>query len=560
MTNVRNTVFYLWLVITLMCFPAVSKAQSDALSLSVTPTLFDISVEPGQVWRSSVRVINPNTRDIVVYAQPVVLSSDNERGVGNFTPVLNSEQQGITLAEWIEITDEPIEIPAQETATVPFTIPVPTEAAPGGQYAAILISTQPQAGEQNVAQIRTTQAVSALFFMRIEGDVIESGSIRSFRTTDQFVQRPENNFKLRFENQGTVHLLPQGDITIFNMWGQQRGIIPVNQRTEFGKVLPDSVREYNFSWTGAYSLLDIGRYRAELTLGYGNENKSFVDQTLYFWVIPIYGLLITLGGILSFVLLITWLVRIYIQHMLRLAGISTHQVPRRSKVNKPAHGPDLDLTTDISTTTTFEKSILPIKMATADIANRWRSSTSISNYFELLYRILWDYRWVVIALIVGGGFLLFFIWFYQIVAVQERSFESRVIDHTDTVTSVITSEDLYLEKLQNNLVSSVIKINDATFGEQEIVGVVELVNVSGKPGAAASLAYAITPYGLTVENINTDLERIEQRSIIVYGPEQLALAKQLSQAMGGALLSVRPETSTVSDSIVVFVGEDVLVD
>ena len=32
-----------------------------------------------------------------------------------------------------------------------------------------------------------------------------------------------------------MHIQPQGDIKIFNMWGQERGVIPVNRQTMFGK-------------------------------------------------------------------------------------------------------------------------------------------------------------------------------------------------------------------------------------------------------------------------------------------------------------------------------------
>jgi len=546
----------------LLLVPDQVIAQSSSLSLSVTPTLFDVSVAPGQEWRSSIRVINPNDKPLTVYARPVVLSSDNERGVGNFTPIFETEQLGITLAEWIEVSPDPVKIPPQETTAIPFSVPVPEEATPGGKYAAILITTQPLKNTSGASQIHTSQAVSALFFMRVEGDVLEDGAIRSFHAANRVVSRPENNFILRFENLGTVHLQPQGDITIFNMWGEKRGVIPVNQKTEFGIVMPDAqatqnIRKYNFSWTGEYSLLDIGRYRAEVTLGYGAKDKQFVTQTLYFWVIPIYGLLLTLGSVVLFILLLSWLVRLYVRRMLQLAGISSARTVHRASTGH-ASGPELDLTTEPTSTSQFQKFSLPIKVGWSDMIKRWQSSQGIKSYLNTTYQLLYDYRWFFIGLVslVIIGMAVW--WFYQAVAVADRAFESRVMDHQNTVTAVITAEDLYLEKLQNNQAESLITVDLASFDVGELSGAITLVNVSGLPGAAASLAYSLQAQGVTTVAVKADLERREDRSIIVYDSSQLAIAKKLSTALGGALLSVRSASTGNTEPMVVYVGTDVL--
>lgn len=549
-------VFSLLCLVWWVSHPAPLWGQSS-LSLSVTPTLFDVSVNPGQTWQSSVRVVNPNEFPITVYAEPVLLSTNDERGVGSFTPLDEVETMGVTLAEWIDVTSDPIVVPEQETATVPFSVQVPENAAPGGRYAAILLSTQsPDESAQPV--IRTSQAVSSLFFMSVEGEVVEQGSIRSFRPTEAVVERPENTFSLRFQNQGTVHLQPQGDITIYNMWGESRGVVPVNQRTDFGKVLPDSIREYTFRWKGEYSLLDIGRYRAEATLGYGSDERSFVQQTAYFWVIPVYGLLVTLGTIVTIVLLIGWLVRLYIKRTLELAGVVQERPIRRAAqtTSGSTHTSDINLATADKQMGWWQKYSLPWRAGYRDIRHRL-TQVADGSYRRVAMQLLHDYRWFVVAIVI----LLFVsgvaVWYYHVVATPDRSYETQVVDANNQATDLRNSEEEYLAQLEQAEAGSIVALATSSV-MASVPNNLTVINISGVPGAAASFVHELSGQLPEAVTLRADLERTERNSVVVYPPEELEYAQMLSQKLGGALLSVQPDT--VKNGVVtVYVGADVVV-
>ena len=248
------------LFLAAVVFPVATHAQ-EATSLSVTPPLFQISAEPGQVWQSSIKVINTNDFPLTVYAQPVNFEAEGENGRGRFLPILEQETSGQTLAEWITVTDAPIVIEPESSKEVPFIVNLPETVPPGGHFAAIFIGTRPPAEADSMA-VRTAQVVSSLFFLTVSGDVIERGSIREFSVVDSFTEVPSSNFVLRFQNEGNVHVRPRGSITIYNMWGKERGVIPINQHSNFGNVLPSSIRKFEFSWAGEPSLADIGHYTA----------------------------------------------------------------------------------------------------------------------------------------------------------------------------------------------------------------------------------------------------------------------------------------------------------
>jgi len=313
--------------------PSFSFAQTSQI-LSVTPPLFQLSMLPGDVWQSTIKVVNGNNYPISVYAEVVNFQATGERGQGKFIPIISGEenQENTTLAEWIEINRGPFQILPEQAREIPFFVVLPDDAPPGGHYAAVLITTQaPDGGSMAVV---TSQSVTSLFFVRVEGDVQESGSIREFRTLKSFAEIPKAEFSLRFENKGNVHLQPRGNIVITNMWGTERGVIPVNYQTNFGNVLPKSIRDYRFSWESDFNISDIGRYKAEVTLVYGDREVRNEFAVAYFWVIPLKGTLITLSVLALFIVLITWMVKAYVRRMLTLAGVDINQVKKENDSQK----------------------------------------------------------------------------------------------------------------------------------------------------------------------------------------------------------------------------------
>jgi hypothetical protein len=181
--------------------------------------------------------------------------------------------------------------------------------------------------------MRISSYVSSLIFVRIKGQATESGRIREFTTTNSLYQDPNVDFTLRFENTGNIHVKPAGSITIYNVWGKERGQVLINdQDANFGNVLPQSIRRFKFSWSGEQSLFDIGPYSAVVTLNYGEEGKKSVSATAYFWVVPVVPVAIGLGSLLAFLLLLAWLIRRYIKRALtlehmRYGAISTSTTP-----------------------------------------------------------------------------------------------------------------------------------------------------------------------------------------------------------------------------------------
>lgn len=322
----------LWPLTIAVIFFAVPASAQQSLSVTVTPPLIQLTIGPGETWRSSLKIVNTNADTVTYYSQLMDMQASDESGHSSFTPIAQGGQD--TLAHWIDIPQEPLVVGARTSAELPFTVRIPENAPPGGHYAAILVGTQP--GEITGSGLRVSSYVSTLIFVRIKGDVMESGRIREFVTGEDLYQKPHADFLVRFENTGNTHLRPAGSVEIYNMWGKLRGKVDIAQDSTFGNVLPNSIRRFNFSWDGEDSIFDIGRYSARVTLAYGDGGKQSASATTYFWIVPVVPVAITLGSLLAFLVLITWLIRRYIRRALQLErqkfGYSQPQTPARAPV------------------------------------------------------------------------------------------------------------------------------------------------------------------------------------------------------------------------------------
>ncbi len=528
-----------------MFFVADVHAQTvRGQSLSVTPTLFQMSAVPQQSWRSGVKVINNNQNELTVYAQVVNFAPSGETGEGKFLPIFEESTEGTTLAEWITVSGEPVTIKAEQSYTIPFTVEVPENAAPGGHFAAILIGTKPPqtAGAVRVA---TSQVVTSLFFVRIAGDVTENGVIREFRTQRSFVSTPQADFEVRFENKGNVHLQPQGEILITNMWGKERGVVPINHQTHFGNVLPASIRKFEFSWKGEQSFSDIGRYKAVLTLAYGDENRMFQTSTLYFYVIPVRATIVVLSVLFTLVLLVRWAIGAYVRRMLFLAGIepAVHRQPYLSK-QSALDNTDVRIAKKVSLHT-------PVAVGILEFKQKFIVAQKVLGKLRMMYDFIRTYKKFFGSLAAFVLLVLLLLWFVVQGIREQRDYEI-VITNPDANTTLSSEEIAYTKTAEGTEPTA----EDGQEESGEQLFMLTLVNSSDTPGAAAMLQRTLERSGYSIEDLRSDFEKSKDRSVIVYDTKVQDDALKLSRQLGNVLLSANTSTTTSKPEITVYIGND----
>jgi len=528
-------------VCVLVLLPTVLLAQSNTVSLSVTPTLFEMSASPLQVWQSSVKVINNNPYELTVYLSAVNFAPQGEGGQGKFLPVFEMMTEGTTLAEWLDITSEPVVLRPGQSESVPFTVRVPEDASPGGHFAAILVGTRPPDTSAGF-QVKTSQIVTSLFFLRVSGEVIEDGMIREFRASESFYTTPAANFEVRFENKGNVHIQPQGEIKIKNMWGKERGIIPINHKTHFGNVLPQSIRKFEFAWKGELSPSDIGRYSAELALAYGTDQRKFVTSKAYFWVVPIKPLLITLAVVGGIFLFIFWAVRTYVRHMLALQG---YQPVRRRDGSFVREGDVL-----IKKTGRIDA---PVRAGWFDLQKRLEQTKAFVDTTKVLFGFVVQYKLFFSA--VAGGLVVIALIVYFVTSVTEESRGYEVtIDNLDTAIKISSEQILYDQQKDQGLNENKVINEGEIYVPKEQAYKLFIVNSSNTPGEAAAMQTRLEP-DYEIAGLESDLGPSKARSVIVYHKDLQAEALELRELLGDFILSALPPEDE-EKMITIYIGND----
>ena len=308
------------LTLFMLMFPgACFAADTTSLTITVTPPLFQVTQAPGTDWHSQLRVVNSNNYDITVRVGAQDFHPDGETGNAVLEEGSKADpSDSRRMSGWIEVPPGDLIIKRGSTAEVPFTLHVPVNADPGGHYGGLLVSTRPGdlVGGSGAG---ISSGISSLIFLRVPGDVVEKGSIRDFYTEHNVIQSPDAHFILRFENEGNVHLVPQGEILITNMWGKERGKVNINESSTFGNVLPSSTRKFEFAWNEIDpSPLEVGRYKAVATIVYGTEGRQTVLRTVYFWIVPLKPVATIFGSLFFFIWFISWSIRRYIKKALRM--------------------------------------------------------------------------------------------------------------------------------------------------------------------------------------------------------------------------------------------------
>ncbi len=511
-------------------------------SLSVTPPFAQMSLTRSGAFKSYVKIINPNSFPLTVYVTPVNFATADEAGHPKFIPLIDEEADKGTFAGWIKVTSEPITIAPETSKEVDYTITVPEDASPGGHFAALLIGTQPPKIDGEAAALKTSQVVTALLMARVEGEVVEAGSIREFSVSHSFAGTPRADFSLRFENTGNVYLQPQGDITVFNMWGTERGYIPVNQKTNFGNVLPNSIRKFEFSWEGEPSLTDIGRYKAVASLGFGENGRQSVGRIVYFWVIPVKATLITLCVLVLFALFITFSIRLYIRHALKLAGYE-ERVQRSQPPLDRRSRPEPTRTVRHEARITRTVMTAPLREGVLDLRKAVRKQDGVVSEARGILGFVSEYRMFLAALCIALLGIALIVWYVLDARSANRPYEITV--KNDGGATTITSEEMESARSTNELQRT----------KTEVKSDVAIVNASGLSGTASQVVERLKQSGYSVTDVSTDADGRDS-SVIIFNAGVAREATALSELLDGMILSARPQGEETDPSILIIIGRD----
>lgn len=285
----QKNLAYLGFILFLSIFFLASYTAQAATGLTIQPVKISETLTPGQEVSGTILLTNASDQDVSV-----------ELSLQDFIPVAGAEgiqfvgrtDGATTVRDWINLPGgTSFTFKKGAVLEVPYTIEAPQNAEPGSHFGVIFFKARDIAEGQQSLKVGTQ--VGVLVLVTVPGNHLQKGNILSFSVPSFVAGRPVP-FTLKFENTGTVHFEPKGEIVITNMLGKHVGTVAIEGQT----VLPTGIKDLHFEWQGDGFLL--GKYTAVATVRDG-EGTALTSETITFYAAPIwYIALFVLGATLLF--------------------------------------------------------------------------------------------------------------------------------------------------------------------------------------------------------------------------------------------------------------------
>ena len=288
-----------------LILPILLLVPFRASAMRIAPTIFDVVANPGETLTEEISFTNDQAAAVTLTPEVVNFGrkDDAAPGIPDFYPA-SETRDGNELAPWMAVDPKPFTVLPRETFKVAVSISVPAGAEPGSRFGAVIFRTGGGSGEG--ASVGLSSGAAALFFLRVNGQVVESLQMESFTTGQRLYAEVPVDFSARFHNPGTVHQRPTGRFSIISMFG--KGVLDTTFNPELAAIMPGSRRRFDLRWDGAPGHLPFGKYVATLVVKYGPENST-IGASTEFWVIPRGTTGLLAGGIGGLILLLALLLR-----------------------------------------------------------------------------------------------------------------------------------------------------------------------------------------------------------------------------------------------------------
>lgn len=263
-------------VLSIIFVPGMTQGQENELlgnerTIVVSPLTFDITANPGEIVSNSLTIRNAGNAPVFITMEVEDFTTIGETGK---VLVEELEDESYSLKRWITLNPKNFTLAPGERKYINFTIHVPTDGEPGGHYGTILAGAS---GAVAGTGLSVAQKAGALILLSVAGEVREEMNIREF-SAPSFSEYGPIPFTMRFENLGTVHIKPQGFVSITDIFDKKIIDIPFPQHN----ILPGRIRSIETTWDKKWL---FGKYTASLVGNYGNANIPFT-QLATFWVFP----------------------------------------------------------------------------------------------------------------------------------------------------------------------------------------------------------------------------------------------------------------------------------
>lgn len=251
---------------------------------TLTPMSQRIKLEPGEEYEGSITVVNPGSsvNDFSYKAEVSVYSVIDK----DYTADFLTQNDHTQIAKWITIENPTGLVKPNDAIKIKYKIKVPTTAPAGGQYAAIMVSSNGDGDIGDGVAVRNVFEMASLIFAEVSGENIRAGEIIN-NYVPGFATTVPIEINTTLTNTGNVHEVARVSLQVKSVFSSN---VIYPGKDESGTIeeviMPDSTRFLTRNIDGISSL---GMYDVTQTISYMGS-VSTVQKTII--VCPIWFLLL----------------------------------------------------------------------------------------------------------------------------------------------------------------------------------------------------------------------------------------------------------------------------
>ena len=302
------------------------NSASAAQGMQISPALVELNGEAGKSYSIQLKVLNVTASDLLFHSSVNDFSAKDETGTPSvaFDTAVPSTA---SIRQWVDGIPD-FSLRTHQSKTIDAVVTIPGNAEPGGHYGVIRFSGRdPTLSGKGVAQ---TASAGTLVLVRVAGVVKENLDLITFQAskngkTSAFFEDGPITFVQRYQNTGSVHVKPIGQIEVRDSFGNKVATLPVNSAK--GNVLPLSIRRFESTFSKDWF---FGHYTADISVAYGSTGQAIV-QTISFWVIPYKLLLAALFVLITIIYIFRTLLKRYNSYIIKQARKSNAKTTKKNK-------------------------------------------------------------------------------------------------------------------------------------------------------------------------------------------------------------------------------------
>lgn len=252
--------------------------NQNSRTIIVSPPSVTDNFDPGAKKEGKMKLTNTSPTDTLTF-KAVIRDFIVENSIG--TPIIDSNspnREKYAASSWVGVYPSTFTLAPGQTQEIDYYIQVPADARPGGRYAAVVYEPQERIDAGGTGTAVETH-IGTLFIFRVNGDVVENASVKSFGTANKVYEYGPAEVKTVISNFSDTHVKPQGTIALKNIIGQTLETVYLNEHNIF----PEADRDY-FNTLGKKYM--FGLYNLELRATYGINNNLTLFATTSFFVFP----------------------------------------------------------------------------------------------------------------------------------------------------------------------------------------------------------------------------------------------------------------------------------